>query len=243
VAQKPRIYPEDRINTMSITDQRNAPETAPSRMRAITRNLALGAVVGPAIFTLGWITLGFFNNGYTLFGTRIPNYSPLTQPISGLGLGRTAPIMNTLFVLTGVLLALGILAALKTTDGAGPRWQRRLSTGFLLLIPVGSIIDGLFTLQSMAIHDLGFFLATGSPIIGFLVLGTYFRRIPGWQRFGTGLLIASPITLALFVLFFLTFTPTVAGLEHGIAGLVQRILVLEVFTWLAIMAIRANRRP
>ena len=48
------------------------------------RWLALGAVAGPALFTLAWFVLGFLSPGYTLFGARIAPYSPVSQPISGL---------------------------------------------------------------------------------------------------------------------------------------------------------------
>jgi hypothetical protein len=52
---------------------------------------ALGAVVGPVLFTLSWFVLGFLSPGYTLWGTRIAPYSPMSQPVSGLGLGSTSP--------------------------------------------------------------------------------------------------------------------------------------------------------
>jgi hypothetical protein len=34
-----------------------------------TRWLALGAAVGPVLFTLSWFVLGFLSPGYTLWGT------------------------------------------------------------------------------------------------------------------------------------------------------------------------------
>jgi hypothetical protein len=57
------------------------------------------------------------------------------------------------------------------------------------------------------------------------------RRLPGWRGIGNGLLLAGPLTLALVALYFLTFSPTVAGAETGIAGLTERILVLEMQAW------------
>jgi hypothetical protein len=38
--------------------------------------------------------LGFLSPGYTLFGTLIAPYSPISQPISGLGLGPTGAFMT-----------------------------------------------------------------------------------------------------------------------------------------------------
>lgn len=240
----PRTHHPERSHMTTSTDRLPADAVAEETARSgMLRKLALGAVVGPVLFTLTWLVLGFLSNGYTLFGTHIPSYSPISQPISGLGMGRTAPVMNTVFVLNGVLLAVGIVAIFETTKRTGPANLRRASAALLLLIPVGSIIDGLFNLEAMMPHSVGFFLATGSPAISFLVAGRYFRRLPGWRRFGTRLLIGSPVTLLLFVCFFATFTPTAEGTEHGISGLVQRILVLEVFAWLVAMAYKARRQP
>jgi hypothetical protein len=42
---------------------------------------------------------------------------------------------------------------------------------------------------------------------------------------------AGPLTLALTVLYFMTFTPTVEGIQHGVAGLTERLLVLELDAW------------
>ena len=67
---------------------------APSRA---ARLAALGAVAGPALFTLAWLVLGFLSPGYTIYGTRIAPYSPISQPVSGLGMGVTAPYMNAAF--------------------------------------------------------------------------------------------------------------------------------------------------
>jgi len=39
------------------------------------------------------------------------------------------------------------------------------------------------------------------------------------------------LTLALAVLYFATFTPTIEGVQHGVAGLTERILVLELEAW------------
>ena len=76
---------------MSTISQDRPHQSGPTSHLGNPRTLALGAILGPGLFTASWIILGFFNHGYTLFGTRIPSYSPLSQPISGLGMGRTAP--------------------------------------------------------------------------------------------------------------------------------------------------------
>src|SRR5258707_6740703 len=81
--------------------------SAAPRSTRIGHWLALGAVVGPLLFTGAWLVLGFVSPGYTVFGVHIAPYSPITQPISGLGLGPTAMYMNAAFVLSGLILAAG----------------------------------------------------------------------------------------------------------------------------------------
>ena len=64
------------------------------------RRLIMGWVVW-GFGSLAWFVLGFLSPGYTIFGTVIAPYSPISQPISGLGLGTTGPFMNAAFVLGG----------------------------------------------------------------------------------------------------------------------------------------------
>lgn len=197
--------------------------------------LALGAVIGPVLFTVAWLVLGAVSDGYTLWDHTFTDYSPVSQPISGLGIGATALYMNTAFVVTGVLLIVGVVGVMRVTG------MPRLTAALLALTGVGQAMCGIFTLAAMMPHSLGFQLALGTPVVSFLLAGRHFRRVPGWERFGTRLLAGSPITLALLVAFFLTFQPTADGAEHGIAGLVQRIGVVEVFAWFVTMGWMAFR--
>lgn len=209
------------------------------------RRLALGAVIGPVLFTLVWLVLGFVSNGYTLFGHRFTDYSPISQPISGLGMGATAPYMNTAFVVTGLLLIAGVIGAFRTAGAANVKARpvlRRTALVLLACTGAGQVVCGVFDLEAVMPHMLGFILALGTPVISFLVAGLYLRRIPGWRQFGTWLLLGSPLTLILLVAFFMTFQPTADGAERGIAGLVQRAGVVEVHAWFVAMGWLAYRR-
>jgi hypothetical protein len=206
----------------------------------IARWLALGAVIGPVLFTLAWLVLGFLSPGFTIFGTRIAPYSPISAGISGLGLGPTAPFMNAAFVLFGLLImagAVGIFQSIREM-GAGARWS---CTVLFALPGVGAVMDGIFTLESFFPHFVGFALVC-TTVLGFPVAGVLLRRIPRWHRFGSWLLLGGPLTLALVVLYFLTFSPTAAGAETGVAGLTERILVVEVEAWYIALGWLAFRR-
>lgn len=204
------------------------------------RWLALGAVAGPVLFTLVWVILGFLSPGYTAWGVRIAPYSPISQPISGLGLGPTAPFMNAAFVFCGLLLLIGVVGifqSIRELDGLA-RWSCIV---LLALSPLGMIVDGLFTLESMLPHTAGFLLGSATPVLSFLVIGLVLRRVKSFRRFGTWLLLGSPLTLALTILYFLTFSPTVAGIQTGVAGLTERLLILEVLAWFVALGILVFR--
>jgi hypothetical protein len=188
--------------------------------------LALGAVIGPISFTLGWLVLGWLSPGfYTDHGTRLAPYSAVTQQISRLGVGPTAPFMNSIFEFSGILTLIGVLGIV----GSQPRRARRLRMLFVLLaLPaLGSMMDGIFTLRYDLMHSVGFALALTS-MVGIPVAGRLLRRNPPWHEFGNLLVVAGPLTLVLAVLFLASLTPSI---RHGIAGLTERILVVEITSW------------
>jgi hypothetical protein len=222
---------------LTLTAEQDAPTVSKS-----ARWLALGAVVGPVLFEVAWVVLGFVSPGYTLFDHQFTHYSPISQSISGLGMGSTAPFMNTAFIVSGLVTIAGGYGVLATTTAVGRTAARRVCVALLGLTGVGQVVDGIFHLDAWLLHTIGFLLALGTPVISFLVAGFYFRGIPRWRRFGTWLLLGSPLTLLLVVGYFMTFQPTADGAEHGVAGLVQRIGVIEVHAWFVAMGWLAFRR-
>jgi hypothetical membrane protein len=181
------------------------------------------------LFTLGWFVLGFISPGYTMWGTRISPYSIVSQPLSGLGLGPTGPLMNTAFILCGLLMVAGAVGIFRSIQelGSSARW---VGTVLLALPGLGAVIDGVFTLEHFLLHFVGFGLAL-TAAVGFPVIGSLLRGVPRWRRFGSWLIVAGPVTLALTVLYFATFTPTIEGVQRGVAGLTERLLVLELQAW------------
>ncbi|SEG78194.1 Protein of unknown function [Thermomonospora echinospora] len=224
---------------MTITSAR---AEVPGGAVPVHRRLAVGAVAGPVLFTAAWLVLGFVSSGYTLFDHTFTDYSPVSQPISGLGMGATAGYMNTAFVVTGLILIAGVVGVFRATGDPERSVLRRAALVLLAATGAGQIVCGVFDLEAVMPHMLGFLLALGTPVVGFPVAGRYFRTIPGWRRFGTWLMLGGPLTLALLIAFFATFQPTADGAEHGVAGLVQRIGVLEVHAWYVAMGLLALRR-
>src|SRR5579864_5432015 len=135
---------------MSISSRVLEPAFQPQAALRPGSWLALGAVLGPLVFTLAWLVLGAVSPGYTIFGVRIAPYSPIAQPISGLGLGVTAPYMNTGFVLSGLAMFIGVVGISRAlTSRPAARW---VGTGLLALTPLGLIVAGLFNLESPMLH-------------------------------------------------------------------------------------------
>jgi hypothetical protein len=196
-------------------------DKAPDHTRA-----GLLAALGSAAFTATWAVLGQLSDGYTMWDITVTSYSPTAQPISGLGLGSTAPVMNTAFVLCGALISVGTWKAMGTWPGAGTRsvrWARRAVAS----CGVGMAICGIFDLESIMFHTLGFLLAVGLPGVGFILAGralreTGHRRLSSWLRF------AGPVTLLSLAAYLAMFNATDAGNNEGFAGLVQRILITVV---------------
>jgi hypothetical membrane protein len=210
---------------------------------AVSRWLALGAIAGPVLFTVAWFVLGFLSPGLVFAGSPLIPASPITAPISGLGLGPTAPFMNGAFVLSGILVIAGVLGIFTTSELASTRPVARwASTILLALSGVGLVIAGLFTLEAAVPHFVGFLLATGVPILSFLVAGSVFRGIPRWRRFGSWLRLGSPLTLVLLILSQVTFNQEAIVAGQGIAGLTSRLLAVEVLAWFAVMGWVAFRR-
>jgi hypothetical membrane protein len=217
---------------------------APAATRDESRWLALGAVVGPILFTLAWLVLGFLSPGLVFTGSPVIPATPITAPISGLGLGPTGPFMNAAFVLSGILLIAGVIGVFITSAVAKTRPVGRWGSAILLALSgVGLVIAGLFTLEAPVPHFVGFLLATGVPILSFLIAGSVFRGIPRWRRFGTWLRLGSPLTLVLLILSQVTFNQDAIVAGQGIAGLTSRLLAVEVLGWFAAMGWLAFRRP
>jgi hypothetical membrane protein len=185
------------------------------------RWLAIGAIVGPALGVIAWLVLGAARSGY----------SPLRQTISDLGLGSTAAFINTSFILTGLLLLVGVggihLRLLRDAGGT----RRTLCTVLLALSPLGYVIIGFFPENAMVGHTTGAMLIFLTPVVGFLVTGLLIRHCARGRAVGRWLLFASPLTLGLFTLFFLQGAPGTALAAIGLGGLAERLLVIEIHAW------------
>jgi hypothetical membrane protein len=156
-------------------------------------------------------------------------------------LGVTGPYMNSAFIISGLLLLAGVIGVVLALPPGGRHVTRTASSILLGLSPVGLVIIGLFTLDNPAMHLLGAMLILATPVISFLITGLHLRGLPGWHRFGNRLLGAAPLTLVLFVLYTGSFDQSAVAAGHGVAGLTQRLLFVNILTWFAAMGWLAYR--
>lgn len=200
------------------------------------RPLVILVPAGAVLFTSAWIVLGLISPGYELFGQTIAPYSWVSQPVSGLGLGVTGPWMNAAFITSGALILGGMLSS--APDWPGP--LRRTAFVLMSLMGVGMIVCGVFTLESMMLHLVGFLLAVPLPAVGLVLAGIAWRRHD--RTFASIALVCGGIGLVLFVAFQLTFDATGAGGNSGISGALQRALIVTVMTGVSAVVLLVARR-
>jgi uncharacterized protein (DUF2141 family)/hypothetical membrane protein len=193
--------------------------------------LARGSVASLVLFSVAWTALGLVR----------PGYSCISQPISGLGVGPHASVMNFAFVLSGLLTLAGSVGTFLLIREVSmvARWS---CVALLALSGVGSVLCGLYTWESFAPHMIGSILGLAGPILGFLVGGVVLRRIPRWSRMGGWLLGGAAMTLLLVALFFATFSVQAVMAGRGLAGLIERVLVAQIQALYAALAMGATRQ-
>lgn len=222
------------MNVSSLHPNRTGSKAAAPAAPQAARWLTLGAVIGPVLFTLAWIVLGVLQPAIqTDYGVMGGLSGAISNPISGLGVGPNAPLFNAVgFVLSGLITFVGVVAVFQTTRATGREALRAVCMVLLALSPLGMALAGVFTLKtSVMLHLAAALVAFLAAIAGFVAAGFYFRQTPRWRRFGNWLLVAAPLSLALMVAYFVSFNIATVAAGAGVAGLTERIFVLEVHAW------------
>ena len=233
---------------MSPTGRSAHPDVALCYVRVMAahsarRVLGLCAVVGPLIFTAGWLVSGPLQE----------HYSPRREDISALAAldAQHAWMMILCFMalaLGTTALGLGLMDALRGPSG-------RVGSGFVFAAGVGLGIAGLARndcsseLSSCAaaveagdvsahhqLHDLVSLLSFLALIVAQLVCVRAFGRDPAWRDLRSYSLVSGLLTLALLALF-------VADPIDGWNGVVQRIFLAVPWIWIVVLGLRLGRLP
>lgn len=198
------------------------------------RVLALGGVVGPALFSF----VVFYS------ATLRPEYSHITNFISELGATGTshASLMNYAGFLAGGILLAGFGLSLMRFL---PRSRStRVASCLTTIFGVGVAISGLISCDfgcpqggttENFIHDkiapvsfLCLIAATG-------ILSVQFRSLPGWRS----LSVYSGVTSVVALVFLVALVGSLE--ERALTGLWQRLMLGALFLWTAVVGFRTFR--
>lgn len=201
------------------------------------RVLALGAITGPALFTVVVLVLAALR----------PGYSHLQHFISELGVAGTpyAAVMNYAgFVPAGLMLAaFGVALACALPSGRLLRLAAVLVTTFGLGIAASGVMscdlgcpqgEGS---QENVVHNTIAPVSFLCLIAAMAILGVKLRSFPAWRHLSLLSLLASAAALCLLVVLASTLESRV------LTGLWQRLLLAVLFIWCAILGIEVLRHP
>ena len=192
------------------------------------RYLGMVAMLGVAFFVVAGVALHFLDSAL----------DPVEVYMSDYALGPYGWLMKSAFYAVGLgTLALGW--GLRSTLAAGKRVTPAVV--LVLLAGVGFLVAATFNTDpydaveettSGSIHLLGALVLFLSLVISAWVLRGVFSRDPAWQAFAT-------VTLWFAVALTITFIVQFVG-PWG-SGLQQRIFVVVMMSWLALLGWRVSR--
>ncbi|MFQ5950532.1 MAG: DUF998 domain-containing protein [Candidatus Geothermarchaeales archaeon] len=194
------------------------------------RVLATAGIIGPVLFTVVVVILGFLR----------PGYSHITQFMSELGAvgAPNAIIMDINFIVSG-LLSVAFAFGLHRGIGGG---DLRVGPALLALFGAGWAGAGIFPVDlaepesfTANMHGLVVFPALLAAILAPILISRRLREDSLWQGYSTYSLATGFLALAVFPLLGLRFLDF--GFEAPV-GAVQRIFFGVWFLWIEVMAIR-----
>lgn len=207
--------------------------------RAVNRLLwsARAGIVGPLLFTVGFLAQEFFRRG---------EYNPISEPVSALEAGPNGWIQQVNFVVFGVftvLFALGLHRGVRPTRAgvAGPAFLTWSGVGLILAAafplrddPAGNWYDptGLHVVNGTI-----FFFSLG---VGLIVISRRLARDPRWSGLSGYALGSGIILMLMFGAFGALIRPEDAPL-HDLAGVVQRVTIAVWFACTVTLALRLRR--
>ncbi|MDX1684090.1 MAG: DUF998 domain-containing protein [Saprospiraceae bacterium] len=200
------------------------------------QSLALGGIAGPVIFTI-----------VIIIGAALrSDYNHLHNFISELGATGTsnAWLMNYVgFLASGILITLFGIALISSL----PKKAMTMTGSILILLfGVGMFFDSFFSCdpgcppngsQEALMHDgISFFMFLFA-IIGTILLGLSFRKLPLWKGFSTYSIVTGIVALIFLILMIYSMDSRV------LTGLWQRLHLLTVFLWMVLIGLHIYNLP
>jgi hypothetical membrane protein len=192
----------------------------PSRTGQIDRWLALGGIAGPVLFVLT----------FTIEGLLQPDYSPVKQAVSDLGVGNNAWILNGSVIILGALMVGFAISFYRVVRPEASAALRLVCALLIAGVGIGYAAAGIFP-ETTPLHWL-----VGAPLIflgapvAFFLAGLLIRGDRAWRGWAVYSFIASFVTALLVAIMFYTFSPS-APPDVQVAGLMERVLFIEILAW------------
>jgi hypothetical membrane protein len=206
--------------------------------RARVRIAALGGIVGPIFFTLGFLAQEAF---------RRAEFSPVAEPVSALEAGPNGWVQQVNFIVFGLLM---LAFAVGLHLGIAPTRWGLLGPALLGVASVGLFLAAAFPLREDAagvtydpgghfIAGVTFFLSTS---LAMLVLSRRLAKDPRFRAVANYTAVSGVLALIGFVVLGRFAIPDDAPM-HDYAGLVQRLIILLVtFPCLVTLGVRLHRK-
>jgi hypothetical membrane protein len=208
-----------------------------SRRRPAVGLLGAAGIIGPILFTVGFIVQELFRRG---------EYSPLAEPVSALEAGPNGWVQQVNFVVFGLLT---IAYAVGLHRGVRPTRAGVVGSAIMVWTGIGLVLAAVFPLREDAagltydptglhvVNGMIFFLSIG---VGLVVMSRRLARDARWRDLATYTLVTGITLLILFVAFGVLVGPDDAPL-HEWAGLAQRLVLLVWFPCTIVLALRLLR--
>lgn len=198
---------------------------------------ALAGVAGPIAFVLIII----------LSGTLYDGYSHLAQAVSELGAvdSPVQPLQTFNFVILGTALALFTLSFHQRFPGSG-----RLTAGLLLYFAIFALIgNGVFPCApgcetdttSGTLHVLTAITGFTALTVGLFLIGRGMRHHEEWSQWAAYTRVTGYLIVGFWMLW-LVVGPA-GEVQPSVHGLFQRLMILSVLQWYAVMGIYLLKQP
>jgi uncharacterized protein DUF998 len=207
-----------------VRDQRSARSAAGYQ---VTRRLALAGVIAPPLFVIVFLVLGFTK----------PGYDPVTQFVSEGSIGELGWIQICNFLVVGLAL---VIFALGLWRGFGDRVSGRIGSALVGVAGVAMIGAGVFVTDSgtRIITTTGaLHVVVGAVTFNSLSIACFFFAKRFWNEL--------PFAIYLIVSGILSHPGLFASSQFGSIdrwpGIVQRVTIVIMLTWITILGLRLRR--
>ena len=186
----------------------------------------------------------FFVLVFLVDGATRPGYTASYQPVSALALGSRGWIQTSNFVITGSLMTAAALGAWQTT-------QSVVASALLAVFGLSLVASGVFPMGLTRGYPPGTSpdtppnLSTRHRLHDFFGV-LVFTSLPasciafGLSLSDTSWAVYSFATATVLILLFLVFAAA-SERDSGLAGLIQRSMILVGWTWIAILCLDLMR--